>query len=65
MRSKEKELKRAMMRLRGMASSGVLECSQTEALVGELKQLDHAIAIGDQKRIVRAVNRIARLFLKN
>ena len=65
MRRKAKNLRGAIVHLQGLANSGALERSRAKNFAIELQRLSHALNIGDERRVVRSVDRIARLFIKD
>ena len=58
-----RRLKPAIVQLRALAESGVLERDLAEACARACDDLDHAIQSRDQKGVVKGVDAVAKLFL--
>ncbi len=63
-RYSEKSLRSLEVVLRALEDQGALGPEQQEVIARGLKELKHALRIGRMKEIRRAIDRLARVFLK-
>jgi hypothetical protein len=59
-----KNLKRAISTLRRLAAQRELEPRELEDLERSIKDLEHAVKVGKRDDIEKAINSVARLFLR-
>lgn len=64
MGSYTKAVKALIAYLRAMKAAGGAESGQLEAAVEAVKDLDHALRVGDIRRVQKLVGTIAKLFVK-